>query len=265
MDKSMPLLRGLLIKGGEPLPEGLEEGLSEAGVPVISIADLDDAQLQALVDMATAAASDGSLDAALAAGGGAYGPEDAGEALDAGGEPVEGEEEAEETAEDEAAETPEEQAAEEAAGTELHSTTDFVDMAAACAEECADLAEEVAKAAKEVDDPALVEDMVVQAKELATTCGDTADGAKDALKADDIQAAAAAAAACDEAREGIKTLLLQVQQAAVAPPPEEGAAPVPAPKGGKGGRAAPPPAKPAADPNEAPLATWANMAAKGCH
>jgi hypothetical protein len=248
MENKMPLIRSLLIKGGEPLPDGFEELLEDAGVAIVSIDELDDEQLGALVSMAEEAASDGTLDAAfkknVAGAGGAYG----------------GHVEEEETLEDEAAETPEEQAAEYAAGTEQHSTEEFVDMAEDTTEKVESLVEEIEDVAIEVSDPSTVEDLVVQARGLLTACKDAVDETKIALQEDDIQAAASAAAQCNEALETVKDILAQAKEASS----EEESDPEEA-NGGKNGRgSSDATTPPKVEPSEAPLVTWATMAAKGC-
>lgn len=176
-------------------------------------------------------------------------------------------EEGEETAADEAAESPETQAAEAAAGTELHSTTEFVEQVTACANELPDMLKQLQDAIDELDDPSAADAILASAEEAIDTADDIVKAAEAAKKDDDITAAAGAAAQIEEIKSMLTDAIAQVGQLATMTPEDATAPAVPAAaptappaaaKGAKGGKGK----------GEPPLATWATKTmagAKGCH
>lgn len=227
---TMPLLKGLV----GPV-EGIDdaEPTDESAIPM-SIDDLTNDELEGLQMAADEALASGALDAIPM-------PDD-----DAG-ETVEGEE----TAADEAAETPAEQEAEADAGTEMHSTTEWIEQAKACAEECTLLHDQLQEAVDALEDATPAEDLVEQASEAVDSLDDIVGEAEAAADDDDIHTAADAAARVDVIKEQLTAAIESVaalQAAEDAPEPEEVEEP------------ATPATAPAAKPAKAepPLAMWAS-------
>ena len=249
----MPLLKGLV---GDEAPEEGATGMDDEFV--LTVDDLTAEELEDLQVEAEQAAASGALDSVESEGGeeeeyeeGATGPSEGAE-----------------TAADEAMESPEEQAAEDEAGTELHSTTDFVEQAKAGYDECSTLCDQLKAAIKELEEDEDAKDLLETAEEDLDSAKEIADEAEDALDDDDIQAASDAAARVAEIKQAISDALSQVasmkadEDAAKAAEeaPEEGAAgcaPTGAPVATKPGLAKPVVAAPKRGMNDHPLSMWA--------
>lgn len=241
----MPLLTGLVGGSAEGGPSGGDESM------LLTLDDLTADELEALQVEAETALASGVLD-----GVGEEEVESGEVEEDEGAMGCKGPVEGEETAADEAAETPEEQAAEDEAGTELHSTTDFVEQTQAGYEACSALVDELKAAVKELDEDNGATDLLETAETDCDEAKEIADSADDAIDDDDIQAAAEAAARVDVIKQSISDALAQV--AALKQAEADAKAAAEAPKD-----APPPVAAPKRGLNEHPLSMWAKRAVGG--
>jgi hypothetical protein len=173
-----------------------------------------------------------------------------------------------ESAADEAAESPEEQAAEQAAGTELHSTTEFVEQAQAGYEECEQMLEQLQEMANTLGEEQDVGDLLEEMESAVKEAKEVADEAESALEDDDIHAAADAANKMEELKGSLTDAMSQVESMRQESDAAAAASAPVAPKEGTPARPSPnPPMMPPKSPGcnygpgagkaEAPLAMWA--------
>ena len=115
-----------------------------------------------------------------------------------------------ESAADEAAESPEEQEMEQDQGTELHSTTEFVEQAQSGYAECEQMLEQLQELSAVIGDDENVSSLLDEMETAVKEAKDIADGAETAIESDDIHSAADAAAKIDELKATLSDAMSQV-------------------------------------------------------
>ena len=204
----MPVLKGLVGNMPEAAQPRGAAGAPGTTAPLpLTLDDLTADELESLQQAAEQAAADGLLDSIPMTS-------EAGETQLPEGAAGAGE--AAETAADEAAESPEQQAAEQAAGTEMHSTTEFIAQATAGADECESMLDELKDAIDELDDASEADSILESAEEAFDAVKDIVKEAEAAADSDDINAAAGAAAQVDEIKKTIADSISQVAKIAEA-------------------------------------------------
>jgi hypothetical protein len=203
----LPLLHGLL--GTEPNAEDMSNSPAMSDALPLSIDDLTSDELEMLQSEADQAQASGALDGIELNGVSSEETEEV-EESDSGSIGTAPEEE--ETAADEAMESESQQAQEQEAGTELHSTTEFIEQAKAAYDECSSLIDQLKEAVDTLEDAKEAKSLLSDCKDSLAEAKELANAADDASDSDDIHMAAESAAKIDGIKQGIADAIAQVAE-----------------------------------------------------